>query len=64
MFFAIYSLFKKEFNLSDHEREMVVSFLYLGSGLGALVGGHICDKNGENDFVFISMLLTSIYFIY
>jgi len=48
-----------EFNLSDHELEMVVSFLYLGSGLGALLGGQICDKHGRKK----AILFTDIVFI-
>ena len=47
----------KEFDLIDRELEMVVSFLYLGSGLGALLGGQICDEHGENFSLFECFML-------
>jgi sugar porter (SP) family MFS transporter len=35
------------FDLSSNQQELVVSILYLGGGLGACVGGTICDSLGR-----------------
>ena len=35
------------FELEESQEEMVVSFLYIGAGIGAVVGGWICDAAGK-----------------
>uniref|UniRef100_A0A7S2UKA0 Hexose transporter 1 n=1 Tax=Attheya septentrionalis TaxID=420275 RepID=A0A7S2UKA0_9STRA len=47
------------FDLSQRQQEMVVSFLYLGGGLGAAVGGTLCDMAGRRWCI----LFTDVVFI-
>jgi MFS family permease len=50
---------QSSFELSDSQAELVVSILYLGGGLGAMIGGTLCDILGRRrtimgtDLVFI-----------
>jgi MFS family permease len=48
------------FDLSDSQQEWVVSILYLGGGLGASVGGTVCDFFGRQR----SILGTDVVFIF
>mmetsp|Transcript_38454 Transcript_38454/g.78442 ORF Transcript_38454/g.78442 Transcript_38454/m.78442 type:complete len:560 (-) Transcript_38454:50-1729(-) len=43
-----------EFGLNNSQREMVVSFLYLGGGLGAAVGGEMCDAVGRRAAILVT----------
>jgi len=47
----------KEFNLSDKQQEMVVSFLFIGCGFGAFVGGDFCDRFGRKRTIIITDLV-------
>lgn len=47
------------FNLTQHEKERVVSILYLGGGLGAAVGGSLCDFLGRK----VGIIITDLIFI-
>ena len=55
------------FDLEDSQKERVVSILYLGGGVGACVGGALCDWGGRQrtilgtDIVFI-LGATWLYF--
>lgn len=50
---------KHTFDLSDSQQEWIVSILYLGGGLGASVGGTICDWMGRQK----TILGTDLIFI-
>jgi MFS family permease len=50
---------KAAFDLAENEQESVVSFLYLGAGLGAAVGGYLCDAKGRR----WSILLADVIFM-
>eukprot|EP00559_Dactyliosolen_fragilissimus_P002988 CAMPEP_0184864214 /NCGR_PEP_ID=MMETSP0580-20130426/14136_1 /TAXON_ID=1118495 /ORGANISM="Dactyliosolen fragilissimus" /LENGTH=602 /DNA_ID=CAMNT_0027362907 /DNA_START=112 /DNA_END=1920 /DNA_ORIENTATION=+ len=52
-------LLTEEFFLSRTQQEMVVSFLYIGGGIGAALGGLICDGSGRR----MCILLTDIIFV-
>ena len=47
------------FGLTNSQSEMVVSFLYLGGGIGATVGGTLCDTMGRRT----AILVTDVVFI-
>eukprot|EP00957_Ditylum_brightwellii_P185014 14089376-Ditylum_brightwellii.AAC.1 len=47
------------FNLTAEEVESAVAFLYIGSILGSLLGGYICDKFGRRT----GIILTDVLFI-
>jgi MFS family permease len=48
-----------QFQLTQHEKERVVSILYLGGGLGAAVGGSLCDYLGRR----AGIIMTDVIFI-
>jgi MFS family permease len=48
-----------DFDLSHRDQELVVSFLYLGGGIGAAVGGGLCDAFGRKR----AIVLTDIVFL-
>jgi MFS family permease len=55
------------FDLSNSQQEWVVSILYLGGGLGACVGGTICDLMGRQTTILITDIIfmlgaTMLYF--
>jgi MFS family permease len=45
---------RNEFELSNSQTEMIVSFLFLGGAIGATIGGTICDKTGRKNAIFIT----------
>jgi len=47
------------FDLTDVQKEMVVSFLYIGAVIGAALGGTLCDISGRKT----AILFTDIIFI-
>ena len=47
------------FDLNATQKEMIVSFLYLGGGFGAAMGGYICDFMGRR----VAILLTDLIFL-
>lgn len=47
------------FSLTERQQEMVVSFLYLGGGLGAAIGGSLCDTAGRR----MAILVTDVIFL-
>mmetsp|Transcript_39592 Transcript_39592/g.82258 ORF Transcript_39592/g.82258 Transcript_39592/m.82258 type:complete len:626 (-) Transcript_39592:95-1972(-) len=49
----------KEFDLSDDQKEWVVSILYVGALLGAIFGGAMCDALGRKR----SILITDVLFV-
>jgi len=46
------------FDLSESQKESVVSFLYLGGLFGAALGGFVCDKYGRK----VAILFTDVVF--
>lgn len=50
---------KNSFDLTQSQQEMVVSFLYLGGGIGAAVGGSLCDSLGRK----AGILITDVIFV-
>lgn len=50
---------KASLDLTQSQQEMVVSFLYLGGGIGAAVGGSLCDSLGRKS----GILITDVIFI-
>ena len=47
------------FDLTERQSELVVSFLYIGGGLGAAIGGSLCDAAGRKS----AILVTDIVFL-
>lgn len=47
------------FDLSSSQQEVAVSILYLGGGVGAMVGGSICDLFGRKR----AILMTDVIFL-
>jgi len=47
------------FSFTERQQEMVVSFLYLGGGLGAAIGGSLCDTAGRRT----AILVTDVIFL-
>ncbi|GKY91685.1 hypothetical protein MPSEU_000140300 [Mayamaea pseudoterrestris] len=43
-----------DFDLSVRQQEMVVSILYVGGGVGAMVGGSICDTFGRKRAIIVT----------
>lgn len=52
-------LLQSEFDLDETQQEWLVSILYLGGGLGASVGGSICDRAGRKR----AIILTDVIFM-
>jgi len=50
---------KESLDLTQSQQEMVVSFLYLGGGIGAAVGGSLCDSLGRK----MAILITDAVFV-
>jgi MFS family permease len=50
----------KNFNLNDGQQELVVSILYIGGGIGAMIGGSLCDSIGRKT----TILVTDIIFLF
>jgi MFS family permease len=50
---------KATFDLTNSQQELAVSILYLGGGLGATVGGSICDLFGRKR----AILMTDVWFL-
>eukprot|EP00551_Chaetoceros_affinis_P012368 CAMPEP_0203674324 /NCGR_PEP_ID=MMETSP0090-20130426/15760_1 /ASSEMBLY_ACC=CAM_ASM_001088 /TAXON_ID=426623 /ORGANISM="Chaetoceros affinis, Strain CCMP159" /LENGTH=545 /DNA_ID=CAMNT_0050540177 /DNA_START=42 /DNA_END=1679 /DNA_ORIENTATION=- len=48
---------KNEFDLSESQQEMIVSFLFLGGAVGSTVGGTLCDTTGRKNAIFITDIL-------
>lgn len=48
---------KNEFDLSETQQEMIVSFLFLGGAIGSAVGGTLCDTTGRKNAIFITDIL-------
>jgi MFS transporter, SP family, galactose:H+ symporter len=46
-------------NLSERQQEWVVGILYVGGGLGAAIGGYLCDFMGRK----ATILLTDVLFV-
>lgn len=59
LLFSFKQFFFLEFELSSTQKEMVVSFLFVGGAFGAGVGGTLCDKIGRKK----AILITDIMFI-
>mmetsp|Transcript_18961 Transcript_18961/g.28093 ORF Transcript_18961/g.28093 Transcript_18961/m.28093 type:complete len:543 (-) Transcript_18961:4614-6242(-) len=49
----------EDFMLSEKQQELVVGILYLGGGLGASIGGFLCDTMGRKT----SIMITDIMFV-
>lgn len=49
----------QQYGLSSHQQGWVVSILYCGGGLGALVGGSVCDQIGR----LTTILATDVLFL-
>lgn len=47
------------FDLTERQSELVVSFLYIGGGLGAAIGGSLCDAAGRK----AAILVTDVVFL-
>lgn len=47
------------FDLTERKSELVVSFLYIGGGLGAAIGGSLCDAAGRKT----AILATDVVFL-
>ena len=47
------------FDLTERQSELVVSFLYIGGGLGAAIGGSLCDAAGRKS----AILVTDVVFL-
>ena len=49
----------EEFGLTNNQQEMVVSFLYIGCCVGAIIGGYLCDAYGRKRMI----LVTDVVFV-
>jgi len=47
------------FELTERQSELVVSFLYIGGGLGSAIGGSLCDTGGRR----AAILVTDVVFL-
>jgi MFS family permease len=47
------------FGLSSHQQQVIVSSLYLGAGVGAALGGSLCDAFGRRK----AILITDVWFV-
>jgi MFS family permease len=47
------------FELTERQSELVVSFLYIGGGLGSAIGGSLCDTAGRR----AAILVTDVVFL-
>ena len=47
------------FSLSQNQQQLVVGILYLGGGVGAAIGGTLCDAMGRKT----AILLTDVFFL-